>query len=162
FGAGFFAFTYGPWIGVAGSVALGMVGGLVHALATVVFGVDHIISGVAINIIALGAVQYLAALTFTGVEGGGPTQSPKIGNVPTISFPALGDRLVVVADNNWFFVSEIAAIARALVTNLSVLVLISLALVVLSYVVLWRTAFGLRLRSCGESPAAGWSCSGGW
>jgi ABC-type uncharacterized transport system permease subunit len=154
FGAGFFAFTYGPWIGVAGSVALGMVGGLVHALATVVFGVDHIISGVAINIIALGAVQYLAALTFTGVEGGGPTQSPKIGNVPTISFPALGDRLGEVEDNNWFFVSEIAAIARALVTNLSVLVLISLALVVLSYVVLWRTAFGLRLRSCGESPAA--------
>ncbi|VXB05599.1 ABC transporter permease [Nocardioides sp. AX2bis] len=154
FGAGFFAFTYGPWIGVAGSIALGMVGGLVHALATVVFGVDHIISGVAINIIALGAVQYLAALTFSGVEGGGPTQSPKIGDVPTISFPALGDRLGEVEDNNWFFVSELAAIARALVTNLSVLVLISLALVVLSYVVLWRTAFGLRLRSCGESPAA--------
>ncbi len=154
FGAGFFAFTYGPWIGVAGSVALGMVGGLVHALATVVFGVDHIISGVAINIIALGAVQYLASLTFSGVEGGGPTQSPKIGDVPTISFPALGDRLGEIEDTNWFFVSELAAIARALVTNLSVLVLISLALVVLTYVVLWRTAFGLRLRACGESPAA--------
>ncbi len=154
FGAGFFAFTYGPWIGIVGSVALGVVGGLVHALATVVFGVDHIISGVAINIIALGAVQYLAALTFTGVEGGGPTQSPKIGDVPTVSFPALGDRLGEVEERNLFFVSELAAIARALVTNLSVLVLISLALVALSYVVLWRTAFGLRLRSCGESPAA--------
>ncbi len=154
FGAGFFAFTYGPWIGVAGSIALGMVGGLVHALATVVFGVDHIISGVAVNIIALGAVQYLAALTFTGVAGGGPTQSPKIADVPTVSFPVLGDRLEVVEDRDLFFVSELAAIARALVTNLSVLVLISLGLVVLSYVVLWRTSFGLRLRSCGESPAA--------
>ena len=154
FGAGFFALTYGPWIGVAGSVALGAVGGLVHALATVVFGVDHIISGVAINIIALGAVQYLAALTFTGVEGGGPTQSPKIGDVPTVSFPALGDRLGEVEAMNLFLVSEVAAIARALVTNLSVLVLISLVLVVLSSVVLWRTPFGLRLRSCGESPAA--------
>ncbi len=154
FGAGFFAFHYGPWVGVLGAIAMGMVGGLVHAVATVVFGIDHIISGVAINIIALGSVQYLAALAFTGVPGGGPTQSPKIGDVATISIPALSDRLGVVEGDNIFLVSELAAIARALVTNLSVLTLIALALVVVSSLVLWRTSFGLRLRSCGESPAA--------
>ncbi len=154
FGAGFFAFQYGPWAGILGSIAMGAVGGLVHALATVVFGVDHIISGVAVNIIALGVVQYLAALAFTGVPGGGPTQSPKVGDVPTVTVPGLGDALGRVEDDDLFLVSELAAIARALVTNLSVLVLIALVLVVGSYVVLWRTAFGLRLRSCGESPAA--------
>ncbi len=154
FGAGYFGFHYGPWAGVVGAIAMGMIGGLVHAVATVVFGVDHIISGVAINIIALGAVQYLADLTFSGLEGGGPTQSPKIGDVPTITLPVIGDQLAAVEDRDVFFVSELAAIARALVTNLSVLVLISLLLLVVTYVVLWRTAFGLRLRACGESPAA--------
>ncbi len=154
FGAGFFAYHYGPWVGVLGAIGMGMIGGLVHAVATVVFGIDHIISGVAVNIIALGAVQYLASIAFTGVPGGGPTQSPKIGDVPTVSFPSLSDRLGEIESQNTFLVSEVAAIARALVTNLSVLTIISLALVVLSALVLWRTAFGLRLRSCGENPAA--------
>ena len=68
-----------------------MLGGLLHAIATVIFGVDHIISGVAINIIALGAVQYLAALTFIGLQGGGPTQSPQIPDVPALTIGPLSD-----------------------------------------------------------------------
>ena len=51
-------------------------------------------------------------------------------------------------------VSELAAVLRALVTNLSLLVVIAFLLVLLTWFVLWRTSFGLRLRSCGESPAA--------
>ncbi len=78
FGAGYFGYFYGPWQGVLGAILFGAAGGLLHAIATVIFGVDHIVSGVAINIIALGAVQYLAALAFTGVPGGGQTQSPSI------------------------------------------------------------------------------------
>ena len=38
----------------------GAIGGALHALATVVFGVDHIVSGVAINIIAVGVAAFLA------------------------------------------------------------------------------------------------------
>ena len=53
---GYFGYHYGAWAGVLGAIVLGMLGGLLHAIATVIFGVDHIISGVAINIIALGAV----------------------------------------------------------------------------------------------------------
>jgi ABC-type uncharacterized transport system permease subunit len=56
YGAGYFGYHYGAWAGVLGAIFMGMLGGLVHAVATVVFGVDHIISGVAINIIGLGAV----------------------------------------------------------------------------------------------------------
>lgn len=62
YGAGYFGYHYGAWAGVLGAVGMGMLGGLIHAIATVVFGVDHIISGVAINIIALGAVQYLSLI----------------------------------------------------------------------------------------------------
>lgn len=154
YGAGFFGYHYGAWAGVLGAIVLGMVGGLVHAIATVVFGVDHIISGVAINIIALGAVQYLASLTFVGLPGAGQTQSPKIGDVPAITITPLSNAFGSVEGKDIFFVSQVAAVLRALTTNLSILVVISLLLLVVTWWVLWRSTFGLRLRACGESPSA--------
>jgi simple sugar transport system permease protein len=153
-GAGYFGYHYGAWAGVAGAVLMGMLGGLLHAVATVTFGVDHIISGVAINIIALGAVQYLASLTFVGLPGGGQTQSPKIPDVPTITISGLSDHLLDLERKDIFLVSELAAVLRAMVDNLSLLTIIALLLLVVTWWVLWRTSFGLRLRSCGESPAA--------
>ena len=154
YGAGYFGYHYGAWAAVFGAILMGVLGGLIHAVATVLFGVDHIISGVAINIIALGAVQYLASLTFVGLPGGGSTQSPKIPDVPALTISPLSDALFDVEKQNLFFVSELAAIARALVNNLSSLVVISLFLLVVTWWVLWRSSFGLRLRACGESPAA--------
>jgi len=154
FGAGYFGYFYGPWQGVLGAILLGAIGGLLHAVATVLFGVDHIVSGVAVNIIGLGAVQFLAALTFSGVPGGGATQSPGIDDLPAITIAAISDPLGDLEGRNWFVVSDVAALLRALVTDLSVLTLIALSLFVFTYWVLWRTSFGLRLRSCGESPAA--------
>ncbi|WP_300459113.1 ABC transporter permease [uncultured Nocardioides sp.] len=154
YGAGYFGYHYGAWAGVAGALLMGAIGGLIHATATVVFGVDHIISGVAINIIAVGAVQYLASLTFVGLPGGGQTQSPKLDNVGSITIGPLSDALGEVEDQDIFFVSELAAVARAMVTNLSLLVVLAFVLLVLTYWVLWRTSFGLRLRSTGESPSA--------
>jgi ABC-type uncharacterized transport system permease subunit len=93
FGAGYFGYFYNPWAGVIGAVVLGAVGGLIHAVATVSFGVDHIVSGVAINIIALGAVQYLAALSFADEPGGGTSQSPSIDDLPTLTLAFLSDPL---------------------------------------------------------------------
>src|SRR4051794_10909373 len=63
-GAAYFTYYYGPWIGVLGAAMMGALGGLLHAVATVTFGVDHIVSGVAINIIALGAANFLAETYF--------------------------------------------------------------------------------------------------
>lgn len=154
YGAGYFGYHYGAWAGVAGALLMGAIGGLIHATATVVFGVDHIISGVAINIIAVGAVQYLASLTFVGLPGGGQTQSPKLDNVGSITIGPLSDALGEVEDQNIFFVSELAAVARAMVTNLSLLVVLAFVLLFVTYWVLWRSSFGLRLRSTGESPSA--------
>ena len=154
YGAGFFGYHYGAWAGIAGALLMGALGGLVHAIATVVFGVDHIISGVAINIIALGAVQYLASLTFAGLPGGGSTQSPKLENVPSVTIGPLSDVLGDLEGQDIFFLSQLAAVLRAMVTNLSLFVLLAFVLLLLTYVVLWRTTFGLRLRSVGESPSA--------
>lgn len=154
FGAAYFAFNYGAWAGVLGAIALGAIGGALHALATVIFGVDHIVSGVAINIIALGVVQYLVAVTFGQREGGSATQSPPLPDLPALTISGLSDKLGEIEDDRIFFVSEVAALLRALCNGLSILVVISLLLVLLTWWLLWRTPFGLRLRSCGESPAA--------
>lgn len=53
-------FQWGPWTGVLVGLIGGCLGGLLHAIVTVTFNVNHIVSGVAINILALGATRYLA------------------------------------------------------------------------------------------------------
>ena len=59
-GAGYFGY-HGGWLaGIVGGIVLGAVGGVLHAVATVLVGVDHIVSGVAINIMALGISGFLA------------------------------------------------------------------------------------------------------
>lgn len=153
-GGAFFGYHYGPWAGILGAVLMGAVGGAVHALATVIFGVDHIVSGVAINLLGAGAGAYLAVRTFTGLPGGGPSQSPPLQQLPFLSVPGLSDALGTVESGHVWFVSDLASLARAVTTNLNVLTVIAIGLLVLSWWVLWHTAFGLRLRSCGEAPQA--------
>ncbi|MCE1180423.1 MAG: ABC transporter permease [Micrococcales bacterium] len=153
-GAAFAAVHWGAWAGIIGGIVGGLIGGLIHAIATVTFGVDHIVSGVALNIIGLGVAKYLSARFFANLPGGGPTQSPSLPDLPRLTIGGLSDGLKSVEDDNIFFVSQIAAVLRALCTDLSVLTLLAVVLFVATWWVLWRTAFGLRLRSCGESPVA--------
>jgi simple sugar transport system permease protein len=153
-GAAYFTYWYGPWAGLAGAAAFGAIGGLLHGLATITFGVDHIVSGVAINIIGLGATQFLAEAYFTDLENGGPRQLTGLDPLPYLTFPNLADRLVELNGKHWFLISDVAGFLGALTQRVSVLTVIIAAIVVLTAWVLWHTAFGLRLRSCGESPAA--------
>ena len=157
-GAGFAGWHWG-WVGaVVGGVLLGALGGLLHAVATVTFGVDHVVSGVAINILAAGIVRFLSELIYVEGTGGGPTQSPSVSsNPPELSLPVLSsgpDLLGSVEEKHWFLLSDAAGLLRGLTSGVSILTLLAVALVPISYVVLWRTAFGLRLRSCGENPVA--------
>lgn len=153
-GAAFFAMHWGAWAGILGGILLGAVGGALHALATVTFGVDHVVSGVAINLIGAGGAKYLAARTFTGTEGGGATQSPPLPSLPSLTVPGLSDGLRSIESNHWFGVSDLAGIVAGLLTDLNALTLLAVALIAGTWWVLWRTAFGLRLRSCGEAPVA--------
>ncbi|MFD4988310.1 ABC transporter permease [Streptomyces sp. NPDC058374] len=149
-------YQWGPWTGVLVGVLAGALGGLVHAVATVSFGVDHIISGVAINILALGATSYLAKRWFEPLAhlGASPKQSPAVDDLPSFTVPGLSDGLKSLESHHWFLVSDLAGILGGLVTNVSALTALTVLLVVGSYFVLWRTPFGLRLRSCGENPLA--------
>jgi simple sugar transport system permease protein len=153
-GAGWAGYHWGPWTGVVVGVLMGATGGLLHAVATVTFGVDHIVSGVAINILALGVTQYLSVIAFEGVSGGGESQSPPIDDISKVSVPGIGDPLQELQDKGWFLVSDLAGIVRGLTVGISLLTIVAILLVIGTYYVLWRTAFGLRLRSCGENPVA--------
>ena len=153
-GAGWAGYQWGPWVGVLVGVLMGAAGGLLHAIATVTFGVDHIVSGVAINILALGVTQFLSVTAFEGVQGGGESQSPPIDDIAKVSIPGIGDPLKELQDKGWFLISDLAGIVRGLTVGVSLLTLVAVLLVIGTYYVLWRTAFGLRLRSCGESPVA--------
>jgi len=153
-GAGFAGYQWGPWAGVALGLLLGALGGLLHALATVTFGVDHIVSGVAINLIAPGVALFLAKLEFSHAPGGGQKQSPPVSDVQHLSVPGLSSGLLDVERKLWCFVSDLAAFLRGLTTQVSLLSVVAAALFVLTFYVLWRTPFGLRLRSCGEAPYA--------
>ena len=153
-GAGYFGY-HGGWLaGIVGGVVLGALGGVLHAVATVVVGVDHIVSGVAINIMALGISGFLAEAMFTGLPGGGPTQSPELPNPPGVNIGFIADPAKTLEDKNWFLVSDLASVVGALTRNLSLVTIFCLLLFVVTALVLWRTPFGLRLRSCGESPGA--------
>jgi len=153
-GAGYFGYHYGVVAGVLGATVLGVVGAALHALATVVFGVDHVVSGVAINIIAAGVSGFLAELWFSDLDGGGPTQSPPLPTPFTIDIPFIADPADTLESKHWFLLSDLASVVEMFTRNLSSLVVLGLLLFVGTWWVLWRTRFGLRLRSCGESPAA--------
>jgi len=153
-GAAYFTYFYGPWVGLIGAGLLGLVGGILHAVATVTFGVDHIVSGVALNIIAAGAVAFLAEAYFRDLDGGGVRQLTGLPTPPKVEVPWLGDAAGELAAKHWFVVSDLAAVVAALTRNMSIMVYIVAALVALTWWVLWKTTFGLRLRSCGENPQA--------
>ena len=144
---------YGPWAGVALGVVGGAAGGLIHAVATVTFGVDHIISGVAINILGVGFTDFLTTVSY---GGGSSRESPALpSNVGSVDLlPFLKGPLRDLGAQHRFFVSDFADLVLALTADVSLLILLSVALFPLTWYVLWKTPLGLRLRSVGEDPDA--------
>ncbi|MGH8871544.1 MAG: ABC transporter permease [Acidimicrobiia bacterium] len=158
------SWLFGPWEGVLLGVAGGAVFGLLHALATVTFNVDHIVSGVAINILGLGAMRFLSSIVYTAETGGSVIQSPPVQGISDVDIPFLAggrlfgwdtpDILGWLETREVFFISDIAGIIRGFSGRVNWLTLIGVAIVPLTAWLLWRTPWGLRLRSCGEDPWA--------
>ncbi|MCB5168629.1 ABC transporter permease [Streptomyces bambusae] len=147
-------YQWGPWTGVVFGIVGGALGGLLHAIITVTFNVNHIVSGVAVNILAVGMTQYLSNYTFNEEPGGSSKQSPRIDPITDITVPGLSDWMADLQAKHWFLVSDLAGVIGGLVTGLSLLTVVALLLIPGTWWVLWRTSFGLRLRSCGENPTA--------
>jgi general nucleoside transport system permease protein len=156
---------YGPWWGLLLGVVGGAMGGLLHAIATVRFNVDHIVSGVAINLLGAGVARYLNVIAFADDPRAGATQSPRVaGSLGRLDVPVLAggdlfgwsspDLLRWIGRQDWFVVSDISLALRGLVAGVSWGVVLGIALFPLTWWILWRTPFGLRVRSCGEDPVA--------
>jgi general nucleoside transport system permease protein len=152
-GAAWAGYQWGPWAAVIGGTVFGALGGLLHAVATVTFNVNHIVSGVAITLLGMGVTKYLSTLLFFPVSQN-PRQSPRLEGFETFSVQPLADGLAVVESQQRVLLSDVAGILGGLVSGLTPLVVIGFALVPISYYVLWHTRYGLRLRSCGENPVA--------
>jgi general nucleoside transport system permease protein len=129
------AIQWGPFVGLAVGALSGLVFSLVHAVATVTFRVDHIVSGVVINVVAFGIARFLSQLFFQS-----STQSTSgVPNFDPLDIPLLS--------------SLPAGLGRAF-QDMSPITPIAFALVVPVIFILKRTRFGLRLRSAGENPEA--------
>jgi len=122
-----------PWIGVLAAIGAGAVAGLVHAWYSVTARSNQIVSATAINLVAAGLTAALIP-TIWGVSGTSPPV-PAFGN---LSIPLLRD---------------LPWIGRAFET-LDGFDYLALAAAPVLWVLLFRTPFGLALRSCGESPGA--------
>jgi simple sugar transport system permease protein len=152
-GAAWAGYQWGPWAAVLGGIVFGALGGVLHAIATVTFGVNHIVSGVAITLLGLGVTKYLSTLLFLPVSQN-PRQSPRVDGFDTFSIQPLADWLLALEREQRVLISDLAGILGGLLSGLTPLVVIGFALVPISYLLLWRTRFGLRLRSTGENPVA--------
>lgn len=123
-----------PWIGLITALIVGVLASLIHALASITFKADQIISGIVINFLATGSTLYMVKLIF---HGDGETALLK--NVfNKVAIPWL---------------SKIPIIGEGLFNNYPTTYL-AIILVFVAYFVLFKTPFGLRLRAVGEHPSA--------
>jgi simple sugar transport system permease protein len=121
-----------PWIGVIAAAAAGIATSALHALVTVVFRADQITSGLGINLLAAGLTKFVLTQVFHS-----SSNSERVVGLPSWDLP---------------FVSGWPGIGPVLGTPL---VLITIALVLAGQWLLFRSVFGLRLRTMGERPEAG-------
>jgi simple sugar transport system permease protein len=132
---GAFGFVVGTWftglpaVGVLAGVAAGVLLAGVLGLVTVRFGADHIVAGVAVNLLAVGLTRFFLNLIWDS--------SSNSARVPAV------EPLVAAEGGSGLL---------ALLTH--PLVWLALGLLLLGHAVLFRTRFGLRLRACGEHPEA--------
>ncbi len=152
-GAGF-ALPVGLGAAVVGGLVFGALGGLLHAVATVTFGVDHVVSGVAINILAAGVARFLSELLYTdNPPGAGLPSRPRSSGPPRLSLPLLSSGPDLLGRSRAGTGSDLRRRRRAARVHHEVGVLTFAVLGPDAYRCR-RTAFGFRLRSCGENPAA--------
>lgn len=117
-------YTGNPWLGFLTAGIAGMAMALLHAIASVTFKADQTISGIALNLIGPGLALFMSRLLFDGAT----TTKPVPKSMPII---------LKIGDN-----------------NVNITVVLALVVMLLMWFFLYKTKWGLRVRSVGEHPAA--------
>ena len=109
---------------------------LIHAIFAIQLRADQIVGGTAINFLALGVTGYFFIQVYG--ESGTPGNLPRIPAVPLA---------------HWLGISRNSFFGNA-IGNLNLMIWLSFLLLIVAWVVLFRTPIGLRLRAVGEHPRA--------
>ncbi|EAD7906212.1 ABC transporter permease [Listeria monocytogenes] len=123
-----------PWISLIAAMVVGGLFSLVHAVATINFRADHVISGVAINFLATGLSLFLVKVIY---DKGQTDQIKYYFGKPDI--PVL---------------SDIPVIGDIFFKNIPVMSYVAILFAIASWFIIYKTRFGLRFRSVGEHPLA--------
>ncbi|WP_139194326.1 ABC transporter permease [Bacillus sp. MUM 13] len=126
--------SWTPWISVIVAMVAAMIFSLLHAVATITFRADQTVSGVAINLLAVGLTLFLVKLIY----GKGQTDVIQA-TFNKVDIPVLSDIPVIgkIFFSDGYYVSYIAIL-----------------LAVAVWYIIYKTPVGLRIRAVGEHPMA--------
>jgi simple sugar transport system permease protein len=127
-------YTHSPWVGLGGAVLAAALVAMLLAVVCIRFKANEVVAGTGVNILFLGLPAVLSGALF--LSSGSTPQIPKEQLLPTLA------QLLPILPR-W-----------RLLTDVSVVSLMALVLVGATWYALYRTPFGLRLRSVGENPEA--------
>lgn len=123
-----------PWVSLLIGAIFGLLYAWIHAFASINLKADQTISGTALNMLALGLTVYLCQIIFQAQR--------------TPTFEVAFTKATVP------FLSDIPVLGKLIFTNIYPTFFIAIALVIITWVVVFKSKFGLQLRSCGENPQA--------
>jgi simple sugar transport system permease protein len=114
-------------IGILFGTGAGLAVALLHSIASITFKANQIVSGIAINLFAIGITKFFCKVFFNS-----SSNSARIPGLETVNIPLLSSIPVL---NNPF-------------------ITLCIILLIISYITIYKTKFGIRLRTVGENPAA--------
>lgn len=126
--------SWTPWISIIVAMLVSGVFAIIHAVATVTLRADHVVSGIAINFLALGLGVFLTKEWY------------QKGQTDMVSRPFY--------TTNIPFLSDIPIIGPIFFKGIYLTSYLAIILAVVAWYVLYKTPFGLRLRAVGEHPMA--------
>lgn len=138
-GAAVAYFSGDPWLGFLCAGLAGASLGLLHAIATVSFSAEQIVSGIAMNFLGVGFALFISRLVFDGA-----TQTLTVPNKIPLPFDFLFGEGKLFASSGFM----------DLVFNRFATVYLAFILVFVVWFVLYKTSLGMRLRAVGEHPEA--------
>jgi simple sugar transport system permease protein len=145
FASGAIAYQTGnPYAGLAAGIGIGILMSLLHGFASITHRGNQIISGLAINFLATGLTALLGQAWYG--EGGRTPQLPEGAGFRAINWPGAANATANYGEFGNFYTN--------IISGHTILVYVAFAMVPLTWWVLYRTRFGLRLRAVGENPHA--------
>jgi simple sugar transport system permease protein len=131
------------WLGLLAGIGASLLLAALHGLASITFRGNQLISGVAINFLAAGLSVLIAQDWFS--QGG---------RTPSLTGGARFEPITLPFADALAGVPVVGPIYQQLISGHTLPVYLAFLCVPLTWWVLYRTRFGLRLRAVGENPAA--------